>query len=496
MNWFRKVLQKIKSQKVETKNSKKRLAFSAIAVLMLLGVVFGRTIADNSNGSPRFNFMQNDPEMLRVAKTTDGNWGDPIDAKVGDQVAFLFYYHNGMVDTTAHSTKVRVDLPVNESKSLVAKSYLWSQETEAISDTIVDGKIVGQSGATINLPTLGRIEYVAGSTKWFANGSQTGVNMPDGIVSNSGLDLGDIQGCWQYSGYVTFLANIKGQTALKMDKKVAHPGENLWHDEIFANPGDDIIYKLGIRNDGDITAENVIVNDQLPSYMTYATGTTFYFTKDHPEGVKMADTLFSNGVSLPNVAPSDSGIIYITYKTKIAGNIPNGAWALNNVAKVYMNGVEQDQDQAKVTVTCDRGLVIDKKVSNGTSYVEENNVKIGDTISYRIIVRNSGNVPVDNVVVSDILPIYVSYNIGSTYVDGVKASDDIVANGINIGSLSAGAEKTIILSGKTFGCPPIGDYTLTNTAYVSGSGVQSISDIARSILTLSPVSEPTINVAF
>lgn len=476
-------------------NKKKVIAAAAVCATIAVGsfAMQAERSADAA-ATPRFNFLQGDVEMLRVAKTTSSTWGDPISANVGDRVAFLFYYHNGVVDSVANHTKVRVDLPMEQGTALTATSYLWSQETAYITDTVVNNQIVGRTGATINTPTNARIQYVPGSTRWFPNGSQTATQMPDGIVSNSGLDLGSINGCWEYAGYVTFMADIYGQSELVMDKKVAHPGETTWHDEIIANPGDSVAYKLGIRNDGDITAENVTVKDILPTYMTYETGTTYYYTQAHPEGVKLPDTMFSTGVSIPNVVPDDAGITYITYRTRISTDIPEGAWALNNVAKVFMNGVEKDQDQAKVTVTCERGLVIDKKVSNGTSWVEQSTARLGDEVYYRVIVRNTGNIAANNVLVRDVLPVYVNYIAGSTRVDGAVVGDQIItAGGLNIGNIAAGEQKVITLRGRIYGCPPVGGYTLTNTAYTWTSGITAISDTAVTIVNVTAPLAPTNN---
>lgn len=474
-------------------NKKKVIAAAAVCATIAAGsFAMQANRSANATATPRFNFMQGDAEMLRVAKTSSSTWGDPINANIGDRVAFLFYYHNGIVGSTAHNTKVRVDLPIEQGTTLTATSYLWSQETQYINDTVVNGQIVGRTGATINVPTNARIQYVPGSTRWFPNGSSTPTQMPDGIVSNSGLNLGDINGCWEYAGYVTFMADIYGQSNLVMDKKVAHPGESQWHDEITADPGDSVAYHLGIRNDGDITAEAVTVKDILPTYMTYETGTTYYYTQAHPEGVRLPDTMFTTGVSIPDVTPGDSGITYITYRTRISSTMPAGAYDLNNVAKVFMNGVEKDQDQAKVTVTCERGLVIDKKVSNGTSWVEQNTAHLGDEVYYRIIVRNTGNVAVNGVLVRDVLPVYVNYIAGSTKVDNVTVGDGIITTGgLNIGNIAAGAQKVVTLRGRIYGCPPVGGYTLTNTGYTWATGINAISDTAITTVNVTAPVAPT-----
>lgn len=474
-------------------NRKKVVATVAVCATVAASIVgLQANKVAQSAGTPRFNFLPGDVEMLQVAKTTAGStWGDPLSANIGDRVAFLFYYHNGVINTVAHNTTLRVDLPVDQGTQLKATSYLWSSETAYITDTVVNGQIVGLSGATINVPTNARIQYVSGSTKWFPEGNQTGIAQPDGIVSAGGLNIGNITGCWEYSGYVTFLADIYGQSTLVMDKKVARPGETQWHDEIIANPGDSVVYSLGVRNDGNVTATQISVKDILPSYMTYETGTTFWHRHNNgnpADDVQLPDTMFTTGVSLIDAIPGN--VIFVSYRTRVNSNIPAGTWALNNVAKVFQAGVEKDMDQARVTVTALRGLIIDKMVSNGTSWVEQNTARLGDTISYRIIVRNTGNIAVSGVYVKDILPVYVNYIAGSTKVDGTVVSDQIITSaGLSVGNLAPGAQKVITFSGRIYGCPPVGGYNLVNTGYTRATGVNEISDSATTVVTVSaPIS--------
>jgi len=450
-----------------------------------------------SAGTPQFNFLEGDYEMLRGARTQDTAWIDPVSANIGDRIAVLFYYHNGVVDSVAHHTSLRVDIPVNNGTSFNLKSYLWSQETQAVTDTVVNGQIVGKSGLTINLPSSGRLEYVAGSSKWFPNNSTTGQSVPDAIVSVSGLDIGDIQGCWQYAGFVSFLIDVKGQANVVMDKTVAHPGDATWSEEISARAGDEVAYHLGIRNDGNDTAKNILVKDLLPSYMTYVPGTTYLYTKANPNGVKLSDDIFGNGVALPDMISGADGTVYITYKTKISNSIPvdHCGYYLNNVAKVFMGNVEQDQDQAKVVVLCDtKKITIDKKVKSGASYVEQNQAGLNDTIEYRIVVKNEGNADLVNVMLRDVLPVYVNYIPGTTRIDGAAATDEIItATGLNLGTIKPGAYKTITFAGKIYGCPPLGGYTLTNTAYTKANGISEIWDSASTIVNVVLPNLPNIN---
>ncbi|MEI8143160.1 MAG: hypothetical protein WCG48_00890 [Candidatus Berkelbacteria bacterium] len=445
---------------------------------------------------PRFNYLNGDYDMLRGAHLSDQSWTDPINANIGDRVAVMFYYHNGVLGSVANHTTLRVDLPVAESTSLKLTSYLWSQQTAPISDTVVSGNIVGNSGLTINLPTAGRVEYVPGSTKWFPNGAQVGTPVAGGIVSSSGLDIGDIKGCWNYAGFVTFMVDIKGQAALKMDKKVAHVGDSAWQDEAIAMAGDELNYSLGIRNDGNDVAQNVTVKDILPAQMSYVPGSTYVFTKDNMTGTKVSDAIFADGITLPNILNGQDNIVFVRYRVKVSATIPNTmcGWYLNNVARVYMNGVEQDMDQAKVTVRCEsRILSIDKKVWNGTAFVEQNNAKLGDTVSYRVSIKNLGNTTITNIKMHDVMPINMKYVIGSAKINGTSVSDALVTTGgINAGSLAAGAEMVVTLRGVIDGCLPVGVYTLQNAIYVSADSITEQWDIATTITNATSIVVPVV----
>ena len=475
---------------IKTKFRAYRAVLSMVLLLSMLGVMTMPNITqDKAKGegtnTPRFNFLQGDYEMLQVAKTNGGTWSDPVAAQVGERISYSFYYHNGMLDTTAHNTTLRVDLPTITGTTLEAKSWLWSNETAPISDTVVNGQTVGLSGATINAATPARVEYVPGSTNWYPNGTSVPTHLPDGIT-NGGMNIGDIQGCWPFAGFVTFMVDIKEPTQLIMDKKVAHPGTTEdWQKMISANPGDGIAYFLGIQNNGTTTATQVSVKDLLPTYMTYTPGTTYLYTNEHPEGIKQADTLFSSGIGISDIAPGPGNVVYLTYKTKIDSNMPAGSYSLNNVAKVFMSNIEQSQSQARVLVAAERGIIIDKMVSNGVSWVEENTAKLGDTISYRIIVRNTGNMAITNVVAKDALPVFVTYTAGSTKINGVSTGDGIVSpSGLALGALNPGEEKIITLSGIINGCAPLGESVLTNTAYASGDSAAERYDSARTIVTV------------
>ena len=62
---------------------------------------------------PRFNFLPGDLEMVRGVNVSNDEavWKDPVTANAGQIVRGLVYYHNGMVDTVAQNTRVKVTIP-------------------------------------------------------------------------------------------------------------------------------------------------------------------------------------------------------------------------------------------------------------------------------------------------------------------------------------------------------------------------------------------------
>lgn len=194
---------------------------SAQADALLAGmfpVVTDKMMADailRSNKSPkagpRFNFVQGDLDSLNAVNVTahGAKWADPINAKVGNIVRVKVYIHNGMLGTVAKNTRVKI----TPSTSMVVA--ISADNAATVSDTVVNGLIVGKPGLTIKTPALCKLVYVPGSTKGYRVGQTVGSKMLDGIADTKGVLVGDIQGCWQYVVSVTAEFKVVAQQASK-----------------------------------------------------------------------------------------------------------------------------------------------------------------------------------------------------------------------------------------------------------------------------------------
>ncbi len=501
MKIFSRMLTKIKRSLTKT------IAVLALGASIITPMVSANQSAvGNTSINPRFNFLQGDLEMLTAANYTKGqsDWTDPVTgsyaADAGDEIVFRFYFHNGRLNTVATNTTFRAEIPNNIATQHRILSSLWSDQTPAISDTMVNNKLVGYGyGFTeINLNKPAKLEYIPGSTKlWRKTPNQWGVSLPDGITRDKGLNIGNVCGCWEYSGYITFKVKVKSPAQIEVDKFVSSDGaNNTWNSVLEgAKEGDTISWKVPVKNTGDMDATNVLVKDTLPAGLSYIKGSTVYYGADAPEaGNKMPDGIVANGLYINNLKPGTENNAYFVFKTKIESGLSYSSAGtselINSVKAVY--NAHTVQDQAKVLVMGESGLTIQKKVWDGKNWVEQNQIKLGDEIKYQITVTNSGQTSLENVTVSDVIPLYSKYITNSTKLNGASIPDGIESAGINISSIDRGGKSVIEFSVKTYGCPPVGDYTLTNTAYASAKNIPSVSDTASTIMSLIKIIGPSV----
>jgi len=289
-----------------------------------------------------------------------------------------------------------------------------------------------------------------------------------------------------------------------LDKKVALLGSSTYLDSTEAWAGDTMTYRVTIENNGTEAGTAVVLKDVKPSYMTYVAGSTKMYDYLNPSGVAKPDTLYTaSGLVLQDVpvdnsgtATQDEGIIYVTYQLKIDTTLPgtdpvlgtcNVGYSLNNQATIYLNGVNTATDTARVLTRCHvYTLELLKQVKTGpTTWGKNSTANLGDTIDYQITVKSNGNSDLTNVKLRDVLPQYTQYVVGSTKVAGVAVNDNIItASGLNIGTLAPAQQKVITLQAVAYGCVPVGNYTVTNTAYGSADTVTTeINDAATTIIT-------------
>ena len=129
-------------------------------------------------------------------------------------------------------------------------------------------------------------------------------------------------------------------------------------------------------------------------------------------------------------------------------------------------------------------FTLTKEVANGgqNNWAKSVQAQPGSTVDYRISYKNNGTTDQNDVTIKDVLPAGQTYVPGSTKLtnnanpNGLKVSDNIVANGINIGNYGGGAFGTVTFSAKVASddqltCEQI---AMRNTASaITGNGTKS-----------------------
>jgi len=409
---------------------------SKINIVLILStlVVFGLGVVSQANAvtctaCPEFNCGSGDLELLVVKNRTQSTgWQDPVSAGCGDRIAFQVYYRNCVEGSVANDTKIRIDYPDYDTTNISSIAYLWAYDADYISDT-----------ATVNVSTPQRLTFDS-TAKWYPN--QTTSNPTTLTVTQHyrsvEVSLGNIQGGWPSQGYVTFEATLSGCSAVPIV-------------DIKAN-----------GYDGTVT-------------IPYNSSANLTWTSSNASSCYASNAWTGSKYTSGN--ESTGALTYSrTYTITCTGS---GSSASDSVTVSPQGQTYTDFSVSKTI----------RNLSKGTVYSDLVYAEPGEVLTVGIVVA-AGNSTLYNVVVKDTLPSGLIYR-DELKVDNVLTSGDIV-NGLNIGTLYAGQQKTItfradLASAESFS---FGQTQLTNTALVTSSSY-SKSDTAKVVVSKGAVAGAT-----
>lgn len=500
---------------------------SIISVALLLSAVVAPILA-HADGSPQFNYMTADFKTLNVAnKTTSTGWQDnSVSASAGDSLAFQVYYHNGVINSVAHNTRIRLNFPTSNQSAINVSVSLGADNAAAITDNVA-----------VNVSSAQKLVVDTTSIKWYPNRSATPTIVP-ATTSGAGyveLNMGDIQGCWEYQGYVTFTASlitsvtpaispqfniftpyVHTQTYNRdyylLDVKNDTKG-TVWGFPASADAGDTLTFYMYYHN-GIVgsTATNTTLKVALPSASATSQSVTASLWSDNATNATAANPMTQ---SVPITLSSAQKLDYVVGSAKWYPNQTN--WTTSSAVsfpggqssgQLFTSGINIGSIngcweysgavvfQVKVgnVIPANPNLTIQKRVWNAGSgssnylnatFANSANAIPGDRLIWQLQIQNTGNTTLNNIIVRDTLPSYTSYISGSTLVDGSVVSNSLTSSNINVGSLTAGATRTIIF--ETYvGTSIPSSQTLTNYAYARSDEVAEKNSSAAVVVTVTP----------
>lgn len=216
----------------------------------------------------------------------------------------------------------------------------------------------------------------------------------------------------QSSAVIRFTTNgdlyVPNALALQIDSKGADITVAKSADKTYADVGEEITYTLVLENTGAVNALNVTLNDILPSETALVSGSVTI------DGAPYAGNL---PVIIPSIAAGQS--VTVTFKA-VANSLP----AVNPVFNVARADYEffpfagypatGFSNSNPVAV-----YIIVRALTNVKSVDKAFAVK-GDILTYTSVIKNTGSIPITDVIFKDEIPAGTTFVDGSVYIDGVN----------------------------------------------------------------------------
>jgi uncharacterized repeat protein (TIGR01451 family) len=324
---------------------KTKKLFAITAILVLATQTLLPSIAKASDFQPEFKAEK---EVLRGMNLTQNqqDWSDPVTGNPGDEFRGLVWIHNGVPDTTAHDATVKVSIPSHTTnRTAVVSSTISASDANTLSDTL-----------NVNLTEDSDISFIPGSVKLFkldANNNTVEIPFPNGngdsVVSANGVNIGDINGCFQYVHFVSFGFKVKpivkqvpSFELLKTVRNVSNSEKDFVKSN-FAKPGDVLEYNIDYSNTGNATADT-FVKDAIPAGTTFVPGSVTIMRNGSLQN--LSDQFVGDGVSVNSVTPGEK--ISIRFRVKVNGNVKDNDCLINTVT-LFFNKISIS-DTAKTTV--------------------------------------------------------------------------------------------------------------------------------------------------
>ena len=208
-----------------------------------------------------------------------------------------------------------------------------------------------------------------------------------------------------------------------------------------AKVGDTINYSIAVINKGPATVTGVTVTDVLPAGVNYVSAAATQGTCSGKATVSC---------SIGSLANEATATVTIVVKATTVGSVKNTA----DVGPTQNDSNKSNNTSSVTTAVTGNDLVVTKTANPVAA-------KVGDTISYAVVVTNKGPGPANGVTMTDVLPAGVSY-VSAATTRGTCSGNSTVTCSIGTLPESSPATVTIVVKATAAG-------TVKNTADVGPS---------------------------
>ena len=334
-----------------------------------------------------------------------------------------------VVSPNTGSTTITVtDFLTPEVLPITGKIFVSAQEGDAV--LTGDQMLFGQSVPTLSLLSgannpvnnffVSQINNDNGTldtTGTFGNRNANAASGTNTSACRQGwditaVDVSDKLAASQTGAVIRFTSDgdlyVPNALALQIDSKGANIVITKSADKTFAEVGEEITYTLVLQNTGTVDALNVTVNDMLPPETTLVGGSVTV------DGTPYAGAL---PVVIPSIAVGQSVTVSFTVTV-------NSLPAVNPVFNIARADYEFFPFTGYPATSFSNSnpvavFIIVRQMTNIKSVDKAFAVK-GDILTYTSVIKNTGSIPVTDVVFKDEIPVGTTFVNGSVYIDGVN----------------------------------------------------------------------------
>ena len=216
-------------------------------------------------------------------------------------------------------------------------------------------------------------------------------------------------------------------------------------DSMSANPSDLLEFSLDVYVNGSGASYSTYVRDILPGYLDFIEGSV------RIDGTPALDSLVSSGLFLGDLSAGTHK--QVVFSASVMSGLPLGTTILVNSGRVWANSLAEVSDPAEIIVYVagpgPAALMLQKSVRDIADpntpsgvYLQDINTLPGRELEFSLGITSISNSSY-HVVVSDSLPLGLTYVPGSTTIDGLSAADGLVSGGLDINTINSGQTKIV-----------------------------------------------------
>ncbi|KEI02681.1 beta strand repeat-containing protein [Clostridium botulinum] len=388
------------------------------------------TILSNSMSSNNDIYSDSIVIIPNVSKTSTSSNANHNIAAIGDTIDYTITVTNPSTSSTIQNVILNDTLPTGLTYKIGSLSINNVPSSDSLTSINV-GNIDANSTTTVKFTA--NVTATPSSDLKYVNSTVVNYEFlaPDGTALSNNVTANNTI----YSDSV-LITPIISKTAISSNTSPT-----------LATIGDTIDYTITINNtNASFSIENAILNDTLPTGLTYKTGSLTV------NSISSSDNLSS--INLGNIPPSSTTIIKFTVDVTSA---PATDSKYINTAMLNYSFLTPDGTSLNNSVSANNTIYSNIIIPNITkTAISSNNISnvvtIGDTINYTItIVNTDTSVTIQDAVLNDTLPSGLNYKTGSLSINSTSSSDNL--SSINLGNISPNSTTTIKFTANVIGNP-------------------------------------------